>query len=58
MLLRDVLDRVCQKTKLELTECTLALAKDSTPLDMEDTVADLGNERHLVLITPKGWSLI
>ncbi|KAJ7323295.1 hypothetical protein DFH08DRAFT_1085490 [Mycena albidolilacea] len=51
----SVLERVCQKTKLETTECGLASFSDVTlaPLDMDATVADLKSGDHsLILLTP------
>ncbi|KAJ6602631.1 hypothetical protein DFH09DRAFT_1270528 [Mycena vulgaris] len=55
--MRDVLGRVCRKTRLEVKECALVLAGDSAlkPLAMDDTVADLQDNRILVLVILEGW---
>ncbi|KAJ6472709.1 hypothetical protein C8R47DRAFT_1145944 [Mycena vitilis] len=50
--LREVLERVCRKTKGAVAECVLALVVDGcrTPLNLDDNVADLKNRVDLVLI--------
>lgn len=52
--MRDILERVCKKGRLDPAECALALAGDAslTPLVLDDTVADLQSDTF-VLVTPE-----
>ncbi|KAJ7112920.1 hypothetical protein C8R44DRAFT_984799 [Mycena epipterygia] len=51
MQIQDVLALICWKTKYNAQKCTLMLAGDEKPLDMDHTVVDLEGQRELVLVT-------
>ncbi|KAJ6452253.1 hypothetical protein C8R45DRAFT_85622 [Mycena sanguinolenta] len=62
MQLQDILLRICRKMKFRASEYTLAFPGSVEPLAMDLTVADLDDNRELVLLkhrprsyTPEAW---